>query len=622
MSTAPAPVELNRWPVDRLASVLATKGDWMPYPRAGDRAFWDGLPSETRRGWIARGEEALVAEFPRLTARLWLDFVRIGSRGTFEVPHITRRVIMRDLAVAECMEGSGRFVDKLADAVWATCEESWWGWSAHLYWQKAGNGLPDVDDPTIDLGVGETVASLAWIDYLLGDALDTVSPMLRTRVASEARQRVLDPYLDSDDHWWLTASNNWNPWCTSNVLAAALALEPDDARRAAAMAKAMRSLDAFLASCPPDGGCDEGATYWTRAAGSLFDALDLVHKATGGAVSVFDVPLVRELAQYIRRVHIGGDWFVNFADGGPRFRLPGFALYRFGKALGDESLTAMGADAAMRSRTEDPLVGDAFIRFLPALSALDEVSELAQSGRARVRVEREVWLPHTEVFVARESEVPGTGLLVAAKGGHNDESHNHNDIGSFVVYLDGAPLLIDPGVIGYTAKTFGKDRYDIWTMQSAWHNLPTVNGVGQAAGASFRASAASASASGQSFEVELSGAYPAGAGIESWHRRVELADDGVSVEDAFALRHENSPVVLHLMTPCPVAVEGTTIRLGDDAVVEVTSSHAVAVSTVVRELVGEDAGLVPVWGERLTRVDIALAATPPTGTVSLRLSRA
>lgn len=619
MSAAPTPARLDRWPVERLASVLATKTEWNPYPRAGDRAFWEGLPSETRHGWIARGEEALVAEFPRLTARVWLDFVRIGSRGTFEVPHITRRVIVRDLAVAECMEGSGRFVDKLADAVWATCEESWWGWSAHLFWQKAGNGLPDVDEPTIDLGVGETVGSLAWIDYLLGDALDAVSPMLRKRVAAETRRRVIDPYLESDGHWWLTASNNWNPWCTSNVLAAALALEADDTRRAAAVAKAMRSLDAFLASCPPDGGCDEGATYWTRAAGSLFDALDLVHKATGGAVSVFDEPLVRELAQYIRRVHIGGDWFVNFADGGPRFRLPGFALYRFGKALGDENLMAMGADAAMRTRAEDPLVGDAFIRFLPALSSLGEVSELAQSGRSQVRVEREVWLPHTQVFVARESEVPGTGLLVAAKGGHNDESHNHNDVGSFVVYLDGAPLFIDPGVIGYTAKTFGKDRYDIWTMQSAWHNLPTVNGVGQAAGASFRATAASAS--GQRFDVELAGAYPEEAGIESWHRRVALADDGVSVEDWFALRHEGTAAVLHLMTPCPVAVSGTTIRLGDNAVVDVTSSHAVAVSTVVRELVGEDAGLVPVWGERLTRVDIALTATPPTGTVSLRLWR-
>ena len=79
------------------------------------------------------------------------------------------------------------------------------------------------------------------------------------------------------------------------------------------------------------------------------------------------------------------------------------------------------------------------------------------------------------------------GFYLAAKGGHNAESHNHNDVGNFIVYADGRPVLIDAGVGTYTAKTFSPQRYEIWTMQSAYHNLPTINGFLQKDGRQFRA---------------------------------------------------------------------------------------------------------------------------------------
>ena len=44
------------------------------------------------------------------------------------------------------------------------------------------------------------------------------------------------------------------------------------------------------------------------------------------------------------------------------------------------------------------------------------------------------------------------------------------------------------GVETYTAKTFSPQRYEIWTMQSAFHNCPTIDGVMQSAGRQFAAS--------------------------------------------------------------------------------------------------------------------------------------
>ncbi len=90
-----------------------------------------------------------------------------------------------------------------------------------------------------------------------------------------------------------------------------------------------------------------------------------------------------------------------------------------------------------------------------------------------------MWLDGLQFMAARENPASEEGFFLACKGGHNAESHNHNDIGSFIVYCDGMPILINPGVEFYTAKTFSAARYEIWTMQSSYHNLPEINGFMQ-----------------------------------------------------------------------------------------------------------------------------------------------
>jgi hypothetical protein len=79
------------------------------------------------------------------------------------------------------------------------------------------------------------------------------------------------------------------------------------------------------------------------------------------------------------------------------------------------------------------------------------------------------------------------GLFLATHGGHNDESHNHNDVGDFIIYYKGKPMIIDAGRGNYTARTFSKQRYELWFTQSQHHNLPMINGIGQKDGRSFEA---------------------------------------------------------------------------------------------------------------------------------------
>lgn len=160
-------------------------------------------------------------------------------------------------------------------------------------------------------------------------------------------------------------------------------------------------------------------------------------------------------------------------------------------------------------------------RAIPGLFVLSDA--LAQPGQPSLL--RDVWLPDIQVMAARDAEGNSNGFYLAAKGGHNDESHNHNDIGNFVVFIDGRPLLVDAGVETYTARTFSDRRYEIWTMQSAYHSLlPTIDGVQQAPGATFAARNVVYAMDDAiaALTLDIAAAYPPTAKLASWRRTVTL----------------------------------------------------------------------------------------------------
>ena len=389
---------------------------------------------------------------------------------------------------ASCWKAKGRFVDAIADGLWLICEETYWGLPAHVGAQKRGKGLPDVTEPTVDLFAAETGALLAWTDYLLGDRLDAVHPLVRERLRLEVDRRILTPNLERDDFGWMGFTdgrvNNWNPWINSNWLASTLLLERDPERRVRTVRKITRSLDRFIDSYPDDGGCDEGPSYWSRAAASLFETLELLHAATDGRLDVYGEPVVRAMGQYMARAYIAGDYYVNIGDAAARVKVEPEIVFRYGRAVGDQALASFGSLLASRRGPYGPADVSRYgslARVLPALLRARDVADTAPTEP----LDGSVWLPDLQMMAAREKPGSIQGLYVAAWGGHNAQSHNHNDVGNVIVFADGQPLLVDVGVGEYTAKTFGSRRYEIWTMQSSWHTLPAINGVDQAAGSTF-----------------------------------------------------------------------------------------------------------------------------------------
>ncbi len=609
----------ERYAGSRLSGLLVSRKDFRPFPTVSERAEWERLPDRVKGRIVKEGERYLEFTWEPLRASSYMDFVRKGERGRYEFGFYRRRAALISLLLAECVEDQGRFLDQIIDGIWSICEESSWVISAHITLTPTGreDKLPDVEAeyPYVDLFAAETASLLAWASYLLKDRLDEVSRLIARRIRYEVERRVLRPYREVDDFWWMGFEpekhgrpNNWNPWCNANCLAAFLVLEEDPDARCRAVSKCMRSLDRFIEGYPEDGGCDEGPSYWGAAGASLFDCLELLHRATGGAVNVYAEPLIKEIGRYINRVHIAERHYLGFADATAIVNIPAGLVYRYGLRIGDSGLTALGLYSMGLGSYESNWFGGTHI--FRALCDVFSYREMTGSS-AEPHYERDVWLGNTQIMVARERECGVRGLYIAAKGGHNAESHNHNDVGQFMVYSDGSPVIIDPGVGDYTAKTFSPRRYEIWTMQSAYHNLPTVNGVQQRPGGDARAQNVDYSCDAASARLclDIAGAYPKEAGMAEWKRCCTLyRSDRACVEivDEFRLSQVTDDVTLSLMTCCDhdLNTPGLIAFKVDGGRGVAMTYDAAALGATSERIEIVDRRLLDVWGDHIYRITL------------------
>lgn len=623
----------EKCPKDELKRILVPLSQWQPFPKADERAAWEQLPHDTRKMLVALGEECAGAEVPSLPATLYLEFRRVGNRNRYQDEWMVRRKLLNSLALAECVEGKGRFLDPLANVAWAICEESSWTWPAHISAQEAGMTLPDTTEPIVALFSAETASSLAWVVYLLERQLDDVSPQICQRIRREIDERILTPYLERDNFGWMgfgsrRRPNNWNPWINSNVLTATLLLERDEERRVETIHKVLRCLDNFFVPYPEDGSCDEGPSYWTRAGASLFDNIELLHGATSGQFNAYDEEVVKNIGRFIYRTHITGNAYVCVGDCDAEITIPRGLVYRYGKRIGDANMQALATFDLSGNLLGRSKRG--FWSMNRPLHALFNVAELRAAAAPSAPLLRDAWLgdEDMQLMVARDVAETTAGLFVAAWGGHNAQSHNHNDVGNYVGYVDGLPLLIDVGRPTYTRQTFSRDRYKIWAMQSAFHNLPTVNGCAQGVGRQYAARDVNYLSDETHAELQLSiaSAYPKEAGIVSWMRKVRL-DRGqwLTVSDTFELQKESSEISQSLMTPCDVLLAEAgklEFRLPETQTRVVVQYEPPQLDVEIETIELEDEKLREMWGPCLRRILLKANAATSSDTWTVRISKA
>ncbi|MEO6522886.1 MAG: heparinase II/III family protein [Mucilaginibacter sp.] len=609
----------GKFSIEELRNILIPQTKWTPFPKLQNREGWLAADQEMLKGNLKIAETYLNYNWPSIPATKSLLIERTGNRSEYEEIAAEKRKVLGILLLAEIYENKGRFIDPIINGVWSICEESYWGAPAHFPKTKEYSGLMDVSQPFVELFGAETSTCLAWVDYFLGDKLDAVSPQIRKRIYLEVNNRIFQPVM-TKPHSWMTTNangrrpNNWNPWICSNWLNATLLLEKDENKRLAMVFKILHVLDEFLNPYPQDGGCDEGPGYWGAATACLYDNVSMLNLATNNSFQyVYQDEKFKNMGKFIYRAQISKDYFLNFADADPQPRMATALIYRFGKDIQEQDMMKFGA--YYRRPKNGELGLSRYFRNLFELFMQDEFQKAPQGAP----LPKDVWLPDIQVMIARDEQGTDKGLFVAAKGGNNDESHNHNDVGNYVVYYDGLPLLIDVGKGTYTRKTFGSQRYEIWSNNSDYHNTPTINGKVQLPGSEYKAGNISYK-QGKEFtelSMDISKAYPADAGVNSWQRTIHLnRGKNVEVNDVISLKKADA-VTQNLMTcyQSEVKIPGELIihympskAKARDFIIKYNAKQLRPMIEKVKLGAPEDKGIEQKWGDNIYRISFKMMA--------------
>lgn len=605
--------------LEKVKSALVMDQKWVSYPDYSDRAGWDQFLGEYKDDYIRKGEAFLNYEWKVVKATDYLEFGRSGDRDIMQNPFNKNNSAIGALFMAEMAEGKGRFIDQIINGVFASCEMTTWALSAHLGLQEIGGCFPNYKEHVIDLGSGNLASQLSWIYYFLKPSFDKVNPLISDRLRHELQVRILDTYMNEDHFWWMAFHlkpgglvNNWNPWCNFNVLQCFFLLENDRDKLAKAVYRTMTSVDHFINYTHQDGACEEGPSYWGHAAGKMYDYLQMLYDGTGGKISVFDQPIVKNMGEYIARSYVGNGWVVNFADASAKGGGDADLIFRYGKATG--SSVMMGYAAYLRSLSAEKTVpgGDPFRLFQTLLSRkeMDGVD-------AGYKAPAYSWYPETEFCYMTNKK----GFFVATKGGYNNESHNHNDAGTFSLYLNTTPIIIDAGVGTYTRQTFSPERYAIWTMQSNYHNLPMINGVPQQFGSQYKAEDVRFDPKRMSFSADLAAAYPEDAHVSRWVRSYKLDQNALKIGDSFTLKKAEKPNQVNFLTwgKVDISVPGAvTIEVNNEKVRLAYDKNTFEPAIETVKLV--DPRLSNVWGEEIYRVSLNAKKQPLSGSYTYTIT--
>ena len=555
-------------------------------PQADDTFWRDSIPDEMRQSYIRYGEQYQGKSWTSLPWTVFAENKQTGNRVNYEGICFEKRRHLAAIVMAEIMEGKGRFMKDIIDGMGSFCEETWWGIPAHY-----GKAIPLAELQEVDLFNAETASLIVWTRYMLEKQFNQFSPDLCQRIDREIERRILVPALEKD-YWWKTAGMNWNPWICSNWLTCVLICEKDEARKNKAIAQIQKATQLFIDAYPEDGGCDEGPHYWDRAAASLFEVLRLF---TADGLQVKNVNKIKNMAAYAYNTYIGNNYCVTFADAHENKDVLNVNIaYPFGLWLNDKTLCELGAFIGRQKGVlKDPTAlyakSDNFPSLGRELFFLRHICDFI-AEQPREPLLKDVWLNDLQIMTARRGH-----LYVAMKGGNNGESHNHNDVGSFIIYANNEPLFIDPAVGEYTAKTFSKDRYEIWTMQSGYHNLPQINGIDQKDGKQYAAKVVSHK-EGQ-LCLDIAGAYPEEAAVKSWKRTVKAMKSGISVTEDYVLSDYRQPTRLMFITLDPDALK----HIHFDA-----SQMSATIEDISIQL---DPLLQGMWGPKMYRIILSVKST-------------
>ena len=599
-------VELDPSRIAELAAMLPDKARGFGAP-CSDRAAWSAMATNANfKKNLVSAARQIGKDLPPWSDDLYLDYSRTGKRPAGEKMMGSRHGQIRQLVWAECVENKGRFMPDIEKMLIEFAKEPSWTLPAHDHNLTSFKGR----DYTVDLGSAQFAHELAQVLWLLGDK---ISADTRAKVMAALEQRIFSPLRQSfrtgKGNGWLHAEMNWNPVCLSGGVGAALAVLPDRNDRALFAAAGEHYSRYYLAGFTPDGYCGEGMGYWNFGMSHFLLLREQLWQATHGKVDLFDDTKIRNAALYGINLEMVNGVYPAIADCRWGTKPSGEILSYLNRALG------LGL---RRYEESSGAVGPGDLVFGPMEIFPNSLRGVKPASQAREGVGLRYFFEQAGVLVCRTAPEATSPMGAVLKGGHNDEPHNHNDVGSFTFVAGKEAFVADPGgPFVYNNKTFGKERYTAFKLfSSLGHDVPVVAGRAQIPGRQARAKVLATKFSEISDEIamDIASAYDAQELKKLVRTFVfDRRADTLSVSDDFEF---NRPAAFEVALTTraewkQVAPDKIELSAGGERVV--AEIHAPCGITITSETIAEDC-------TPFTRIGLKLNNPLVSGKVLLLLS--
>lgn len=594
--------------IDEIAALLPAQPVPIGAP-VSDRTAWTTLAGRLPVATLLTEADRIVATpTPELPDDLYLTYSRTGNRSAYEAPYNQRKDRLSHFAWAEALERRGRYLPALQREIDAVLAEKTWVMPAHDASLVNFNGRAI----EVDLGASARGWSLALIAAWFGAEIGTDR---HARIVSEVRRRIVDPYAaavrrgPAGGFWWIQTTNNWNAVCHAGVVGAALATVPDRRTRAEIVAMAEANLPPFMAGFADDGLCSEGIGYWSYGFGHYVLLGETLNAATGGRYVLLAGEKTRRITEFAGRMELVPGLYPAFADNSVNVTPATWVAPLARRLLAGGAEPYASAALGWTNLARDHTFIGAIRAWTPSTGAA------APSGATELRS----WFADSQVLVTRVAP----DFSAAIKGGHNDELHNHNDLGSFVVALGRSLPLVDPGSEVYTARTFSSRRYDSKVLNSFGHAVPVVAGQLQPAGRQYAARVVSTSFALEAdrLVLDLRRAYAVAAlqRLERTFTAHRGARAEIAVRDEFEFTSPQTFGTALITFASWRQRDATTLEIGTGADLVTVSLAAEGGALAIRSEVIDEAlssGLKP------TRIGIDFAAPLIRGSISVTIRRA
>ena len=455
----------------------------------------------------------------------YLKYKRIeidGNRKEYETEYFSLRIRLACLEVLVLTDD--KYLDDFEETLSAICDSFTWVLPAHAYLGKG-----EYDYERVDLFSAETAFYLAEAAVVFKDK---ITPDLYKRIYTSVEQKAI-AFIGGKGNWWKECGNNWASVCAGSLGCAYLYLFPERYQEVATLVDGC--MERFLGGFDDDGVCLEGISYWQY--GFFFFALfyDVYQKRTGIRAEILDLPKVKKILKYAVNARLAGDIYLPFADGGTSSFVPRAEVIYTVKNL-------FGADMPI-PQMSFKVTGTALL-----FRVLEGISEYG-TKEDTVALEEFVYYPKCEVYIRRKGE-----FIFTAKGGHNNEFHNHNDVGAFELLYKGKRVITDIGSGEYTWEYFnargenGRYGKKIFVCSSLSHSVPLVDGQEQVEGNAFKGEVLVANE--EEFALDIARAYQnpvdkleVSYKLKESGLRVAYKTAGVKEKIAFCFVYENEPTI-------------------------------------------------------------------------------